>query len=154
MAFGLNPNSTETEAEFQAAAEAESSGAANAKSSGGGTSKAVKIGVSIGVIVFALLVAGALGAFFIRRRRQVQAAPPYVAAAELDHYAAEHKAYDQAEVKPPVPMKNYELSSTRANDAAPRQELASPPAELAGSRFSENMPEEASTPLQGSFYRD
>jgi hypothetical protein len=147
MTFGLNPNSTETEAEFQAAATAENK-------SSGGTSKAVKIGVSIGVVIFALLVALAVGAFFMRRRRQANAiAPVYEVAAGLDHYAAEHKDYTQGGTKPPV--KNYELPANRDGAVNSRHELASPPAELAGSRFSDHVRQQASSPPhQGSFYRD
>jgi hypothetical protein len=158
MTFGLNPNSTETEAEFEAAAKAEASAASKNKSSGGGTSKGVKIGVSIGVIAFVLLVAAALGAFFVRRRRQAQSMPPgYATAAELDLSAVDRKDYDSEEVKPPVPLKNYELATTRARAATPRHELASPPAELAVSRFSEHVvspQDETSPPHQGSFYRE
>ena len=162
MTFGLNPNSTETEAEFQVAAVAAASAAAAQNNSSGGTSKGVKIGVSIGVILFALLVALALGAFFMHRRRQaraattaVAAAPPYEVAAGFDHYAAEHKSYNQGEAKPPVPTKNYELAATRAKDMNSRHELASPPVELAGSRFSDHIRQEASSPRnEGSFYRD
>jgi MYXO-CTERM domain-containing protein len=161
MTFALNPNSTETEAEFQAAAQAESSAlsaASKNKSSEGGTSKGVKIGVSLGVIAFALLVAAALGLFFVRRRRQAQSRPPgYATAAELDLYAGDRKDSDDAEVKPPVPSKNYELATTRANPPMPRHELASLPAELAGSRFSEHVvspKDETTQPHQGSFYLD
>ncbi|KIM95108.1 hypothetical protein OIDMADRAFT_172245 [Oidiodendron maius Zn] len=154
MTFGLNPNSTETEAEFQGAAVAEASAAAAQNKSSGGASKGVKIGVSIGVIVFALVLALALGALFMHRRRQALAAsPPYEVGAGIDHYAAEHKYYTQGEAKPPVPTKNYELADTRTNDMYSRHELASPPVELAGSRFSDHLRQETSSPPhQGSFY--
>lgn len=137
MTFGLNPNSTESEAQFQNAAEAEASTAAKNKSSGGGTSTGVKVGVSIGVILFALLVFAALGAFFLHRRRQARSSMPpgYETAAELDFDGSELKGYG-AEMKPPVPAKNYELSTTRAE---PRHELDTPVVELPGSRFNEHV---------------
>lgn len=140
MTFGLNPNSTETEAQFQNAAEAQASATAKNKSSGGGTSTGVKIGVSIGVILFALLVFAALGAFFLHRRRQARSSMPpgYETAAELDLDASEPKGYGPAEMKPPVPAKNYELSTSRADS---RHELASPAVELPGSKFSEHVDE-------------
>jgi hypothetical protein len=107
IAFGLNPNSSETEADFQVAAEAE---AKISSKSSGGTSKAVNIGVSIGVIIFALLVGAALAVFLIRRPRKAQSAASYEVS-DLDHYAADHKDCGQAEIKPPVPPKNYELAT-------------------------------------------
>jgi hypothetical protein len=148
MTFGLNPNSSETEAEFQAAAIAETTVAENKSS--GGTSKGVKIGVSIGVILFSLLVAAVLIAFLIHRRRKYQAAPPYDGAPP-DHNAYENKPYD-TENKPPVPEKNHELSASLGKNlgSSPRYELASPPVELAGSRF-DHYPD---PPNQGSFYRE
>jgi hypothetical protein len=152
MTFGLNPNSTETEAQFLNAAEAQASATAKNKSSGGGTSTGVKIGVSIGVILFALLVFAALGAFFLHRRRQARSSipPGYEAAAELDLYASEPKGYGPAEMKPPVPAKNYELSTSRADS---RHELGSPAVELPGSKFSEHVDE---PPLahERSFYTE
>jgi hypothetical protein len=141
MTFGLNPNSTQTETEFQSAAQPEASATAKRKSSRGGGTSGVKIGVSIGVVVFALLVFAALGAFFLHRRRQARSIPPgYAAAAELDLDAAKPKGYDYPELKPQVPAKNHELSTTGAHGvqpASPRHELASPLAELSASKFSE-----------------
>jgi hypothetical protein len=96
-----------------------------------------------------------MAAFFVHRLRKAQATPPYEAAPELGHYAANHKDYDQAEIKPLVPTNNYELATTRANEinlSAPRHELASPPAELAGTRFNEHMQDASRPPQQGSFY--
>jgi MYXO-CTERM domain-containing protein len=143
MIFGLNPNSTETAAEFEGVAMAEAGPAAESTSpaaegkSSGGNSKALEIGISLGVIIFALLVAAALAAFFVHRRRRGIRIP------ELDHYAAEHKDYNQADIKPLAPKENYELETIQAkennhvalrhenNHVALRHELASLPAELA-----------------------
>jgi MYXO-CTERM domain-containing protein len=141
MTFGLNPNSTETEAEFEGVAMAEAAPGAESKSpaaenkSSGGTPKALEIGISLGVIVFALLVAAAFAAFFVHRRRRGIRIPELDHyAAELDHYAAEHKDYNQADIKPLAPKEDYELETIQAkenNHVVLRHELASLPPELA-----------------------
>jgi hypothetical protein len=140
MTFGLNPNSSETEAEFQGVAMAEASTAAENKpssegtshGSSGGTSTAVKIGVSIGVVIFALLVAAAFfRASFVHRRQRQGIQIPELPELGLPDFAS--KDYNQAKIKPPVPIENYELVTTDSkaeNLVALRHELASPVAEL------------------------
>jgi hypothetical protein len=126
MTFGLNPNSTETEAEFQGTAIAQNK-------SSGGTSKAVKIGVSIGVILFALIVSACIAAFIVHHRWKRNASPAYDGPPE-GHYAGDNKTED----KPPVPLKKHELYTPvgqELDSPAPQYELPDrAPVELAGSR--------------------
>lgn len=129
MAFGLNPNSAETMAEFLRVASAEASPPAETESKpSGGTSKGVKIGVSVGVVVFVLLIAAGVWAFFIHRRRKAIAAPapPAEIGAGQDHYAAENKGY-----------KNHELPTpgTAAHELASNPHHHQEPAELANLRY-------------------
>jgi hypothetical protein len=155
ITFGLNPNSSQTEAEFQQAAMTETD-ITQTKSSAG-TSKSVKIGVSVGVVLFALLAAASLTAFLIYHRRKTQAAS-HENGQGLDNWNYDQKTSNSPELRPRVPSKNYELSATRSqqiNLPVMRYELPSSPVELSSSRSSSGrMFNTASPPHQGSFYRE
>jgi hypothetical protein len=137
MTFGLNPNSSETEASFQGAAMSQKNNSSD------GTSRGVKIGVSVGVIVGALLIAALLALFLMscrRRARATAAAAAGSSAPAYDNPPATYYPYGyhtaEAE-RPPVPEKPYVLRQ-ELDTETPQYELPdSPPAELAASRFSQ-----------------
>lgn len=125
--------------------------------SSGGTSKSVKIGVSVGVVVLALLVAAALAAFLLYHRRKNEAAP-HESGQGPDNWNYDQKTSDTPDQRPRVPSKNYELSATRSQDIdlpVMRYELPGSPIQRPSSRASSGrIFNTASPPHQGSFYRE
>ena len=97
MVFGLNPTSSQTEAQFQTLA--------MSSTTSSGLSKGAKAGVAIGVIIFVATVFAGL-TFFLLRRRRNQAAPPYDGP-PADYYTMD----DKEDHPPPLPAKEYELES-------------------------------------------